>query len=94
MIDGQLTIHSKSIHEFVPPAIYEQFADKSIWFIDPKIVQMAQFIRDRFGFHLLRHADSASLKIFLARLKNLVDSSTVGLPSGSNPISPGYLESM
>ena len=38
-----------SIHEFVPPAIYEHFVDKSIWFIDPKIVQMAQFIRDRFG---------------------------------------------
>ena len=38
-----------SIHEFVPPAIYEHFADKSIWFIDPKIVQMAQFIRDRFS---------------------------------------------
>ncbi|TSA35557.1 MAG: hypothetical protein D4R64_09285 [Porphyromonadaceae bacterium] len=38
-----------SIHEFVPPAIYEHFVDKSIWFIDPKIMQMAQFIRDRFG---------------------------------------------
>lgn len=38
-----------SVVEFVPPAIHEQFADKSIWFIDPKIVQMAQFIRDRFG---------------------------------------------
>ena len=38
-----------SLAEFVPPAIYEHFVDKSIWFIDPKIVQMAQFIRDRFG---------------------------------------------
>jgi hypothetical protein len=37
------------IHEFVPSAIYEHFVDKSIWFIDPKIVLMAQFIRDRFG---------------------------------------------
>lgn len=36
-------------HEFVPPAIYEHYVDNSIWFIDPKIVQMAQFIRDRFG---------------------------------------------
>jgi hypothetical protein len=50
-----------SVVEFVPPAIHEQFADKSIWFIDPKIVQMAQFIRDGFGFCLLRHPDSASL---------------------------------
>ncbi|MFA6128775.1 MAG: D-Ala-D-Ala carboxypeptidase family metallohydrolase [Bacteroidales bacterium] len=38
-----------SLAEFVPPDIYEHFVDKSIWFIDPKIVQMAQFIRDRFG---------------------------------------------
>jgi len=38
-----------SLDEFVPPSIYEHFMDKSIWFIDPKIVQMAQFIRDRFG---------------------------------------------
>ncbi len=38
-----------SLAEFVPPAIYEHFVYKSIWFIDPKIVQMAQFIRDRFG---------------------------------------------
>ena len=28
-----------SIHEFVPAAIYEHYVDKSIWFIDPKIVQ-------------------------------------------------------
>ncbi|TSA34064.1 MAG: hypothetical protein D4R64_12715 [Porphyromonadaceae bacterium] len=38
-----------SLAEFVPPVIYEKYIDKSIWFIDPKIVQMAQFIRDRFG---------------------------------------------
>ena len=38
-----------SLAEFVPPGIYEHYLDKSIWFIDPKIVSMAQFIRDRFG---------------------------------------------
>lgn len=38
-----------SDHEFVPPAIYEHFVDKSIWFIDPRIVVIAQFIRDRFN---------------------------------------------
>jgi len=42
-----------SVHEFVPPAIYEQYVDKSIWFIDPKIVQMAQFIRDRFAVQII-----------------------------------------
>jgi hypothetical protein len=35
--------------EFVPESIYGIYRDKSIWFIDPKIVAMAQFIRDRFG---------------------------------------------
>ena len=38
-----------SLAEFVPPDIYERYLDKSIWFIDPKIVVMAQFIRDRFA---------------------------------------------
>jgi len=38
-----------SLAEFVPSSIYEHFVDKAIWFIDPKIVLMAQFIRDRFG---------------------------------------------
>jgi len=38
-----------SIHEFVPPDIYEVYLDKSSWFIDPKLVQLAQFIRDRFA---------------------------------------------
>lgn len=38
-----------SLVEFVPPAIYERYLDKSIWFIDPKIVVMAQFLRNRFG---------------------------------------------
>ena len=38
-----------SLAEFVPPVIYEKYVDKSLWFVDPKIVQIAQFIRDRFG---------------------------------------------
>lgn len=38
-----------SLAEFVPSAIYEHFVDNSIWFLDPKIIQIAQFIRDRFG---------------------------------------------
>jgi hypothetical protein len=37
-----------SLAEFVPPSIYEHFVDKSVWFIDPRIVVIAQFIRDRF----------------------------------------------
>jgi hypothetical protein len=38
-----------TLAEFVPPAIYEKYVDKSLWFIDPKIVVIAQFIRNRFG---------------------------------------------
>ena len=37
------------IEEFVPEEIYQQFGDKSIWFIDPKIIRIAQFFRDRYG---------------------------------------------
>jgi hypothetical protein len=38
-----------SIAEFMPPGIYEMYLDKSVWFIDPRIVTLAQFIRDKFG---------------------------------------------
>ena len=37
-----------SIHEFVPAMIYERYVDRSAWFIDPRLVLLAQFIRDRF----------------------------------------------
>lgn len=35
--------------EFVPKNIYEQFGEKSIWFVDPRIITIAQFVRDTFG---------------------------------------------
>ncbi len=38
-----------SLHEFVPPMIYEKYVDRSIWFVDPRIIELAQFIRERFG---------------------------------------------
>lgn len=37
-----------SLTEFVPPEIYNRFGDKSIWFIDRKVINIAQFIRERF----------------------------------------------
>lgn len=33
------------IQEFVPKAIYEQFGSKSIWFIDKKLITIAEFLR-------------------------------------------------
>lgn len=36
------------IQEFVPPAIYAQYGDRSQWFIDPKLVEIAEFIRAEF----------------------------------------------
>lgn len=38
-----------SDYEFVTPEIYQQFGIHSCWFIDPKLVAIAQFIRDRFN---------------------------------------------
>ena len=49
-----------SDHEFVPPMIYEHFVDKSLWFIDPCIVVMAQFIRNRFGKQVTIEAGTAT----------------------------------
>lgn len=37
------------LYEFVPKEIYERWGEKSIRFIDRRIVLLADFIRDRFG---------------------------------------------
>lgn len=37
------------LKEFIDPDTYKKFGDSSIWFIDLRIVQLAQFIRDRFN---------------------------------------------
>jgi hypothetical protein len=37
------------IQEFVPPQIYNQFKDNSIWFINPQVVKMAEFVRKFFN---------------------------------------------
>ena len=37
------------LQEFVPKEIYDQFGDKSIWFIDPKMPIIVQAIRDILG---------------------------------------------
>ena len=36
------------VREFVPPVIWNQYGDKSIWFIQESLVVMMQFIRDYF----------------------------------------------
>jgi hypothetical protein len=36
------------IEEFVPPEIFKQFGSNSIWFIDPKIIKVAEFFRTFF----------------------------------------------
>jgi hypothetical protein len=37
------------LSEFIDPDTYKRFGDSSIWFIDPQIIQVAQFIRTRFA---------------------------------------------
>lgn len=36
------------IREFVPPQIWNKFGEKSIWFIDPKIIEIAKAYREFF----------------------------------------------
>lgn len=38
-----------SLSEFIDPVTYKRFGTASTWFIDPTIVQVAQFIRTRFN---------------------------------------------
>lgn len=35
--------------EFIDPHTYNKYGDSSVWFIDPQIIQVAQFIRTRFN---------------------------------------------
>ena len=35
------------LHEFIDKKTHKRFGSASIWFIDPRIIQVAQFIRDR-----------------------------------------------
>jgi len=43
-----LTPHFR-IEEFVPEVIFREYGDHSIWFIDERLPQLAEFIRMRFG---------------------------------------------
>ena len=36
------------VREFVPPQIWNKFGEKSIWFIDPKVVEIATAYREFF----------------------------------------------
>ena len=35
------------LQEFIDPDTYKRFGESSIWFIDPRIITLAQFIRER-----------------------------------------------
>lgn len=37
------------IQEFVPKELYNQYGAKSIWFVRPEMIKLAQFYRDWFG---------------------------------------------
>ena len=41
------------IQEFVPEDIYDVFGDRSIWFVDPIIIKVAQFFRDRYNVPII-----------------------------------------
>lgn len=37
------------LDEFVPRSIYKRYGEKSIWFLDPRLIQLAQGLRDFLG---------------------------------------------
>lgn len=37
------------LQEFIDPDTYKKWGDKSIWFIDPKVIKIAQLLRDKSG---------------------------------------------
>lgn len=41
-----------SLQEFVSPLMFEQYGEKALWFIDPRIIESAQALRDSLGVPL------------------------------------------
>lgn len=37
------------LQEFVPESVWNKYSTNSTWFIDPRIIRIAQFLRDRYG---------------------------------------------
>lgn len=37
------------LQEFIPEEIWDRFGPNAIWFVDPRIIRIAQFIRDMYG---------------------------------------------
>ena len=62
------------LQEFVPPDVFAQFGDKAAWFIDPKVVAIAQWLRDHTGksvtvnnWHTGGQYKESGLRSFLTR---------------------------
>lgn len=49
---GKISSHF-IIEEFVPKELFAQFGDKSIWFIDQRIIDIAETIRTRFNLPVI-----------------------------------------
>ena len=41
-----------SLQEFVSPIMFERYGKKALWFIDPRIIESAQSLRDNLGLSL------------------------------------------
>ena len=41
------------LEEFVPKSIYHNYGEKAIWFIDPRMIQFAQYIRTHFDARVM-----------------------------------------
>jgi hypothetical protein len=51
-----------SLSEFVDPVTLSTFGDSAIWFLDPKIIVLAQFIRDYFDKPITINSHKRGLK--------------------------------
>jgi hypothetical protein len=41
-----------NLKEFVSPIMYDRYGEKALWFIDPRIIESAQSLRDNLGLSL------------------------------------------
>ena len=52
------------IHEFVPGHIFERWGDRSVWFVQPRIISVAQAIREHFGKSVMINGNGMNFRGF------------------------------
>lgn len=75
---GNISTHF-DLQEFVPKELYDQFGMNSIWFLDPRLINLAEFIRLHFDASMvINNWSYATGKVFNERGYRMPNTETGG----------------